>query len=119
MGIGQVFFLIISEALGLQYCYLALMSHVIIPYEMQFYTIIEGYPAWRGLDVKANDGGRDGKQVSLKRSCDNPPSRWQLLGKPMRKRNCGVRREFHETSDKEFHSRERFSHYFRLRESQT
>ena len=55
MGIGQVFLLVIREALGLQYGYLALVFHLIMQFGMQRYTFIEGFPPRSGENFQAND----------------------------------------------------------------
>ena len=48
MGIGQVFLLVIREALGLQYGYLALVFHLKMRFGMQRYAFIEGFPSRSG-----------------------------------------------------------------------
>ena len=48
MGIGQVFLLVIREALGLQYGYLAFVFHFNMRFGIQRYALIEGFrlPSW-------------------------------------------------------------------------
>ena len=57
MGIGQVFLLVIREALGLQYGYLALVFHLEMRFEMQRYAFMVGFPSQSGEDFQADDGG--------------------------------------------------------------
>ena len=57
MGIGQVFLLVISEALGLQYGYLALVFHLKMRFGMQRYAFMVGFPSQSGEDFQADDGG--------------------------------------------------------------
>ena len=57
MGIGQVFLLVIREALGLQHGYLALVFHLKMRFGMQRYAFMVGFPSRSGEDFQADDGG--------------------------------------------------------------
>ncbi|MBQ2151750.1 MAG: hypothetical protein II434_09560 [Bacteroidales bacterium] len=73
MGIGQVFLLVIREALGLQYGYLALVFHLEMRFEMQRYAFMVGFPSQSGEDFQADDGG------DQRRDEEQPPETGGLL----------------------------------------
>ena len=73
MGIGQVFLLVIREALGLQYGYLALVFHLKMRFGIQRYAFIEGFPSQSGEDFQADNRGNQ------RRDEEQPPETGGLL----------------------------------------
>ena len=57
MGVGQVFLLVIREALGLQYGYLTLVFHLKMRFGMQRYAFIEGFRSRSRESFEADDRG--------------------------------------------------------------